>query len=323
MDWILPASHDDAAALRREMRDHLTRHARPGEDVDGAVLAFSEILTNAVEHAGTTIWVSLDWGSRWPVVTVHDIGGGVRLDESRGRPDARQANGRGLMIATAMSRELRARLKSEGGTAMSIVFDVERDVSDDIDPDPSPTRLGLPRLDEAEAGHFGREPFLKALAVEVAQAVESEHGPGVAEKTVATVGASVGRQMETAFRAEHGLTDQLTTGQVADLYVGLKSAIGGTFEVVEMDDEKIVLENGHCPFGDAVREAPSLCRMTSSVFGGIAARNGASDVAVHLEERIAVGDSQCRVVVYLTPPPSEAEVFVHRYGSRSGQLSSS
>ena len=317
MDWILPASHEDAAALRTEVREYLRRHARPGEDVEGAILAFSEVVTNAVEHAGTTIWVSLDWGSRWPVVTVHDIGGGVRLDESRGRPDARQANGRGLMIATAMSRDLRARLKAEGGTAMSIVFDVERDLSADIDPDPNPVRLGLPRLDEAEGGHFGREPFLKALAVEVAHSVENEHGPAVAEKTIATVGASVGRQMETAYRAQHQLTDQLTTQQVADLYVGLKSAIGGTFEVVSIDEEKIVLENGHCPFGDAVREAPSLCRMTSSVFGGIAARNGASDVAVHLEERIAVGDPQCRVAVYLTPAPSEVEVFVHRYGSRS------
>ena len=56
--------------------------------------------------------------------------------------------------------------------------------------------------------------------------------------------------------------------------------------------------------------------MTSSVFGGIAARNGANDVAVHLEERIAVGDPQCRVIVYRTPPPSEVEVFVHRYRRR-------
>jgi len=86
--------------------------------------------------------------------------------------------------------------------------------------------------------------------------------------------------------------------------------------VVSIDDDKIVLENGDCPFGDAVKEAPSLCRMTSSVFGGIAARNGSDDVAVHLEERIAVGDPQCRVVVYLSPPPSEVEVFVHRYGRR-------
>lgn len=317
MDWILDANHQEAAELRGQMRDHLERHARPGQDIAGAEMALSEIVTNAVEHAGTRIWVSLDWGSRWPVVTVHDIGPGFDLDLRRSSPDPVQATGRGLMIATAMSRDLRSKMKSGGGNSTSIVLDVERDVSHDIDPDPHPSRHGLPRLDEASSeGFFGREPFLKALTVEVANAVESEHGPSVAEKTVATVGTTVGRQMETAYRMHRDIEGELTNEEIADLYVGLKSAIGGTFEVVAIDDDKIVLENGHCPFGDAVKEAPSLCRMTSSVFGGIAARNGAHDVAVHLEERIAVGDPQCRVVVYLTPPPSEVEVFVHRYGRR-------
>jgi len=315
MDWILSADHDEAAELRTEVREHLRRHARPGADIDGAEMAFSEILTNAVEHAGTKIWVSLDWGSAWPVVTIHDVGPGFELAESRSTPGISQTNGRGLLIATAMTRDLKARMKSGGGSATSLVLDVERDLSSDIDPVPS--RQGLPRLDEASPdGYFGRESFLKALTVEVANSVESEHGPAVAEQTVATVGATVGRQMETAYRVQRDLRGELTTEQVADLYVGLKSAIGGTFEVVGIDDDKIVLENDDCPFGDAVKEAPSLCRMTSSVFGGIAARNGAHDVAVHLEERIAVGDPQCRVIVYLTPPPSEVEVFVHRYSRR-------
>ncbi len=280
-------------------------------------MAFSEIVTNAVEHAGTRIWVSLDWGSRWPVVTVHDIGPGFALDTSPSSPGAAQTNGRGRMIATEMSRDLKSKMKSGGGSSTSLVLDVERDVSQDLDPDPNPGRHGLPRLDEASPeGYFGRESFLKALTVEVAHAVESEHGPAVAEQTVATVGATVGRQMETAFRVQHDLQDALTSHQIADLFVGLKAAIGGTFDVASIDDDKIVLENGVCPFGDAVKEAPSLCRMTSSVFGGIAARNSNNDVAVHLEERIAVGDPRCRVIVYLTPPPNEIEVFVHRYGRR-------
>ena len=58
-------------------------------------------------------------------------------------------------------------------------------------------------------------------------------------------------------------------------------------------------------FGDAVKAAPALCRMTSSVFGGIAARNRADGAAVVLEERISVGDPGCRVVVHLCAPPEE------------------
>ena len=83
--------------------------------------------------------------------------------------------------------------------------------------------------------------------------------------------------------------------------------------MIEADDEKIVLGNRRCPFGDEVRHAPSLCRVTSSVFGGIGARNRGT-AGVHLEERIAIGDPQCRVTVWLEPPPEAIEPEVHVYG---------
>ena len=79
------------------------------------------------------------------------------------------------------------------------------------------------------------------------------------------------------------------------------------------DEDRIVLGNTRCPFGDAVRLAPSLCRMTSSVFGGIAARNNDGPVLVTLEERIAVGDPGCRVTVCLDETKSPAAGFAHRY----------
>ncbi len=93
----------------------------------------------------------------------------------------------------------------------------------------------------------------------------------------------------------------------------LKHAIDGGFSVVEVTDERIVLANTRCPFGDAVRRAPALCRMTSSVFGGIAARNSDGEAAVVLEERIAVGDPGCRVVVYLGASADDDRPFLHRY----------
>ena len=66
-------------------------------------------------------------------------------------------------------------------------------------------------------------------------------------------------------------------------------------------------------YGDVVKQAPTLCRMTSSVFGGIAARNNDGPVTVVLEERIAVGDPGCRVVVHLQPDPDAPDTFGHRY----------
>jgi len=103
---------------------------------------------------------------------------------------------------------------------------------------------------------------------------------------------------------------------MSDLYVRLKRAIEGDFFVIRADDERIVLGNNACPFGPVVQHAPALCRMTSSVFGGIAARNRGSS-AVQLEERIAVGDPQCRVTVWLGRAPEALRDVVHVYGGEA------
>jgi DNA-binding CsgD family transcriptional regulator len=115
---------------------------------------------------------------------------------------------------------------------------------------------------------------------------------------IAQVGANVGGRMEEAYRAARGLTERLMPDEMADLYVQLKRAIDGDFYVVSVDEDKIVLGNRACPFGAVVQHQPALCHMTSSVFGGIAARNRGKG-AVVLEERIALGDPECRVVVWL------------------------
>jgi predicted ArsR family transcriptional regulator len=120
--------------------------------------------------------------------------------------------------------------------------------------------------------------------------------------------------MELEYRAATGATGPLEPDRLAECFVRLKHAIDGGFFVVEIDDNVIVLENDRCPFGDAVRLAPSLCRMTSSVFGGIAARSARRDATVRLDERIAIGDTRCRVVIELDPlcPPGE-QSRGHRY----------
>lgn len=155
--------------------------------------------------------------------------------------------------------------------------------------DPPPlTPDVLPALEEADTdGGFGRESFLRALVVQLSQAVEHSAGPHVIEEVISQVGLAVGGQMETAFRLARQLTERLTPQELAECYVRLKHAIDGRFYVIEVTDERIVLGNPRCPFGNAVRAAPALCRMTSSVFGGIAARNVEDGAAVVLEERIA------------------------------------
>ena len=145
---------------------------------------------------------------------------------------------------------------------------------------------------------MGRDAFLSALAVQLAQVVEQTHGPASGQSAVTAVGDAVGARIEQEYRRARALTDRLSPAQLAELFVSLKAAIGGDFYVVSADDKQIVLGNRRCPFGEAVRRAPSLCQMTSNVFGGIAKRN-AGQASVQLEQRIAVGDPECRVVISL------------------------
>jgi predicted ArsR family transcriptional regulator len=105
--------------------------------------------------------------------------------------------------------------------------------------------------------------------------------------------------MNRDYKAAFQVT-QLSHGQVAQVLVDLKRRINGKFFIIEETPEKIVLGNTCCPFGDKVLDRPSMCMMTSNVFGSIAAAN-LGYAKVELLETIAQGDAGCRVVVYLTP----------------------
>jgi predicted ArsR family transcriptional regulator len=147
--------------------------------------------------------------------------------------------------------------------------------------------------------------------VQLAQAVERNGGPGMAEACVAQVAIDVGAQMELEYRAATAVVGNLDPRQLADCFVRLKHAIDGGFHVIEITPDRIVLGNTQCPFGEVVRKAPALCRMTSAVFGGIAA-NSHGESAVVLDERIAVGDPECRVVIHLGHR-ADVGASAHRY----------
>lgn len=298
MDWYLAAGDSEGAThLRHEFGDYLRRHADPDSAIDEAVLAFSELVNNALEHGEGPVWVSVDWQASQPVLTVHDLGPTFSLD-TVSMPSPSAERGRGLAIAADVAARLDVASKEDRGAQVTAVLPAHRADQADLDPPRRSTNV-LPSLDEATPAGFDREAFLRALVVQLAQDIELSEGPAVAESAVAQVGIDIGGQMESEYRIAHPYKpDSLTARDLAEAYVRLKSAIGGDFYVVEATDDRIVLANRRCPFGQAVQSAPALCRMTSSVFGGMAAR-AAGSATVVLEERIAVGDPQCRVVVYL------------------------
>jgi anti-sigma regulatory factor (Ser/Thr protein kinase) len=319
MDWYLDGEDPRAASeLRREVGAYLRRHSGEGSDVDSAELVVSELLGNTARHAAGPVWVALSWPGASPTLTVRDLGPGfdpaiVTTLARQGGRDLLDESGRGLFLISHLAPAMEAVAGASSGMKISVTLPVTREPERSHDPQRRTTGT-LPALDEARAeGGFGREAFLRALVVQLAQAVELQHGPDAAESAVAQVGADVGGQMEEEFRRAENIVGRMSPDQMARCYVRLKHAIDGGFFVIEADDDRIVLGNTRCPFGEVVLRAPSLCRMTSSVFGGIAARNNDEPVWVRLEERIAVGDPGCRVVVDLRASQREGDPLGHRY----------
>jgi DNA-binding NarL/FixJ family response regulator/anti-sigma regulatory factor (Ser/Thr protein kinase) len=311
VEWVLQDHAPEAVSvLRRDVMGYLRRHGEDGSDFAGAEIVVAELVSNAFEHAPGPAWVRVAWGEEQPRLEVHDLGPGFELRAQL--PAASAPGGRGLFLAGALAEDLARASKRAGGSKVTATLPVRRRREVSHDP-PRSSPNPLPAPEEARSdGTFGKEAFLRALLVELAQAVEGVQGPDVAEALVAQVGSNVGARMEESYRAARDISGRLSPSQMADLYVRLKRAIDGDFYVVEADERRIVLGNRRCPFGDAVRREPGLCRMTSSVFGGIAARNG-DGAAVVLEERIALGDPECRVVVWLDGDAASGTDSAHFY----------
>ena len=318
VDWFLDGEDPGAVtALRHEVTAYLERHAVEGSDLDDAQLVIGELLGNTARHAAGPVWATLSWSGESPTMTVQDLGPGfdpalVELAQDT-LADPLDESGRGLFLISHLVPDFEAATRAGSGMTVTVTLPVARRPEHSHDR-PRRTTAALPSPDEARPeGGFGRESFLRALVVQLAQALEFDHGPDAAEAAVAQVGTDVGGRMEEEFRRAEQVVGRMTPEQMGRCYVRLKHAIGGGFHVIEASEQRVVLGNTRCPFGDVVRRAPSLCRMTSSVFGGIAARNNDGPVTVLLEERIAVGDPGCRVVVELQADAGGGSVGGHRY----------
>lgn len=160
-------------------------------------------------------------------------------------------------------------------------------------------------LPQAPLSHLNipleRDVFTRTLIRELAGTLQEVVGVEEASGFVSLVGQAMGKQIEQMYKAALNV-DNLTRDQVADVLLDLKARIQGKFYIIEQDEEKIVFGNSACPFADTVIGRPSMCMMTSNVFGSIAANN-LGYAKVNLEETIAQGHGQCRVVVYLNQTP--------------------
>lgn len=145
-----------------------------------------------------------------------------------------------------------------------------------------------------------RDIFLRTLIRELTGTLQDVVGLDEASGFISVVGQRIGDQVNEDYKAALAIP-KLSREQVSEVLVDLKRRIQGDFYVIEEDEDKIVLGNRACPFGEKVVGRPALCMMTSNVFGVVAAENLGYGRVV-LEETIAEGAQGCRIVVHLKPP---------------------
>ncbi|GCE22274.1 ATP-binding protein [Dictyobacter kobayashii] len=157
-----------------------------------------------------------------------------------------------------------------------------------------------------------RDLFMRRLIASLGHLNEGILGSDLTGAYIMNVGLSMGAAIEEEYKRFWAIDRSLTLDEYAHVIVDLKQKIQGNFSLVSKDAQKVVVRTTSCPFDTLVRQSPSLCFMTSSVFGGIAARNfGYAKVVLH--QRIALGDPGCYVTIHLQRTPEAVAALGKEY----------
>lgn len=141
--------------------------------------------------------------------------------------------------------------------------------------------------------------FLQTFILELMHACEQEGGDHC-ESLIEHIAKSAGQYFEQTYRDEYHRQGELGREDYIDLILALKNHIGGNFSLASVEPGTITVVNSRCPFGEGVTNFPELCRMTSSVFGGIAARNFGF-AKVEIRQSIARKNGGCEVCIHTNP----------------------
>lgn len=138
--------------------------------------------------------------------------------------------------------------------------------------------------------------FLQTFILELMHASEQEGG-NYCESLIEKIAKTAGMYFEQTYRDEFQRHGELNSESYIDLILALKNRIGGNFSLASVEAGTITVVNSRCPFGEGVTNFPELCRMTSSVFGGIAARNFGY-AKVEIRQSIAKKNGSCEVCIH-------------------------
>ncbi|NJM97668.1 MAG: transcriptional regulator [Phormidesmis sp. RL_2_1] len=156
-----------------------------------------------------------------------------------------------------------------------------------------------------------RDQFLRTMIRELAGTLQDVVGIDEAAGFLNVVGYRTGEHVNQIYQNALQLSN-LSREQVTAVLVDWKRRIQGDFYVIEENDERIVLGNRKCPFAEQVEGREAMCVMTSNIFGAIAADN-LGYARVELEDTIAKGAQECRVVIYLQPSETPNDFVGQEY----------
>jgi len=141
--------------------------------------------------------------------------------------------------------------------------------------------------------------FLQTFILELMHASEQQ-GQKHCEQLIEHIAKTAGCFFEETYRENTHKSEHLDVESYTELILSIKNNIGGKFSLASSNQDCITVTNTCCPFGEQVTNFPELCRMTSSVFGGIAARNFGY-AKVEIKKSIARQDGKCEVCIYTNP----------------------
>ncbi len=275
MDWCVDTEVLAAKAMaEEEICAHLARHVLDPIVVE---LARPVVASLLADPPGPRIWVSLDWEDRAPKLDVRALPGPLAA-----LPGTLVAPG--VTVAHLEAARLLADLGER--PSVGVELGLARAPESQLDPVPADPG-GLP------------EGYPSGVGVHIARDVASGWGLDAA---AARAGATLAARVAPV----HGDLEELKTAVSA--FVAAERSLGGEFEAVHLEASRAVLGCRRCPFGTA--PPPDLCRFTSALAGGLGARLAGSAEVV-LDERIAMGDHQCRLVLDVGPPTGRTTS--HRY----------
>lgn len=161
---------------------------------------------------------------------------------------------------------------------------------------PSATNATSPNIGALDLD-FDHHRLFDVLVADMAGLIEATAGVEDACAYVSNIAARLGADLENRYKTALGV-QKFDRDQFLAVLIDLNHRAGGAFFVIEEDEDRIVLGNCKCPLGNAVINHPSLCMLTSNIFGMMAA-NAVGYAAVDLEQAIARGAAECRVVLHL------------------------